>query len=81
MITALPGLDDAVPFDLKINFDKGRVVGIEKGDEAPAPTGEIGRRAREAAAEKRRRSRRKKPRRKPADMEGKPQQGTPARRQ
>jgi putative ABC transport system ATP-binding protein len=34
LITALPSLDDAMNVDLKITFDKGRVVGIEKGDEA-----------------------------------------------
>jgi putative ABC transport system ATP-binding protein len=79
LITALPGLDDAVPFDLKINFDKGRVVGIDKGAEAPAPTGEIGVVAREAAAEKRAQE----PSQEAAqnaqpDMEGKPRQETPA---
>ena len=34
LITALPSLDDGMNVDLKITFDKGRVVGIEKGDEA-----------------------------------------------
>ena len=53
LITALPGLDDAVAFDLKIRFDKGRLVGIDKGGEAPAPTGEVNLSARDAAAEKR----------------------------
>jgi hypothetical protein len=42
-----------VPFVLKIRFDKGRLVGIDKGGEAPGPTGEIGVSAREAAAEQR----------------------------
>ena len=34
LITALPSLDDGMNVDLKITFDKGRVVGIEKGDGA-----------------------------------------------
>jgi putative ABC transport system ATP-binding protein len=37
LITALPGMDDAVHCDLKITFDKGRVTGIEGEDETRSP--------------------------------------------
>ncbi|MBV8428455.1 MAG: ABC transporter ATP-binding protein/permease [Hyphomicrobiales bacterium] len=53
LITALPGLDDAVPSDLKIRFDKGRLVGIDRGGEALAPSGEVNLSARDAAEEQR----------------------------
>ena len=79
LITALPGLDDAVPFVLKISFDKGRLVGIDKGGEAPAPTGDIDVSARETAAEQRSKEPSQEAAKKAlSEAVKEPRQGTPA---
>jgi putative ABC transport system ATP-binding protein len=43
LITALPGTDEVVHHDLKITFDKGHVIEIERDDEARSKDGETGR--------------------------------------